>query len=111
MPISVTDGEYADRNFIVLNAAMAAGRRTSNLLWRIQNFSALSYCRSQSAEFVKYNSLVGLGLSPTGESFQFDPNGCRIGSPATVWGTKAKPSVSPKPRRLCCLLFPQHRVD
>ena len=30
------------------------------------------------------------------------PNGCRSGKTAPVWGTKAKPPVSPKPRRLCC---------
>jgi hypothetical protein len=30
------------------------------------------------------------------------PNGCRT-EMATVWGTKAKPPVMPKPRRLCCL--------
>ena len=30
------------------------------------------------------------------------PNGCHLGETATVWGTKARPSVLPKPRRLCC---------
>jgi len=47
-----------------------------------------------------------LGIVPdwlVGGAFSSDAQRRRIASTATVWGTKAKPSVSPKPRRLCCL--------
>ena len=55
---------------------------------------------------------VGLGISRAccfGEYSVPMPNGCRIGKTATVWGTKAKPSVVPKPRRLCCSPTPARR--
>ena len=56
----------------------------SSLLWRIRNFAALSRCGSQSAKFVKYDSLVGPGISlPT-------PNRCRTGKNGNCMGDEGK---------------------
>ena len=74
--IAITSREHAEPDSNLLNVAVVArwgASRHRSLLWRIRNFAALSCCRSYSAEFVEYDSLVGLKLSLTGwlGSFQF----------------------------------------
>jgi hypothetical protein len=65
-------------------------------------FRTSQHCHvaGHTAEFVKYDSLVGVGISQQLEIFQF-----RCPTDAGTKGMKAEPSVSPKPRRLCCLLL------
>lgn len=119
--IALTDRKHIDPNYSLLTRGDLVAKHNASkqnaglpiLLWRIPNFAALSPCRSQSAEFVKYDSVVGWKFPYFllwGDLSVPMPNGCRTGKTATVWGTKAKPSVSPKPRRLCCPLPNLHSL-
>jgi hypothetical protein len=79
-------------------------------LWRIQNFAALSPCGSQSAEFVKYDSLVGLGISQPLEIFQFRcptdagaKDGNRMGDEGKAVGSAQAPAALLSPIALAAM--------
>ncbi len=69
MSMAITDREYINQDFNLLTSAAATESQNRiappQFLWTIPNFPALSRCGSQSAKFVKYDSLVGLRISLT----------------------------------------------
>ena len=108
--IAITDREYIDRDFNDLDFNLRKTHRTAEVscgeFRTSQHFHVAGHSLPNSSNMIR---LSGWESPYFGEFSVPMPNGCRIGKTATVWGTKAKPSVAPKPRRLCCQL-PNHAL-